>query len=178
VFTEAFGDTRALQLDAAVQVREGRREDAAALATLHAESWQLAYRGIIPDRQLRALLLPHDYRWWRQRLNSTTSTLVLTVDGVVAGYATYGRARHKTGAGEIYELYLGPSYQGMGLGMQLFESVRERLDRAGMNGLVVWVLAENTPAITFYRKQGGRVVKRIVDRFATVNLAKWAFLWP
>lgn len=47
--------------------------------------------------------------------------LVVEVAGVVAGYATLGlsRARGLPHDGEIYELYLRPEYQGIGLGSLL-----------------------------------------------------------
>ena len=48
--------------------------------------------------------------------------LVIEVAGVIAGYATLGlnRARSLPQEGEVYEIYLRPEYQGIGLGRILF----------------------------------------------------------
>ncbi len=159
-------------------VRDGRPQDAVALSCLHVESWQLAYRGIIPDRQLRATLATHDLSWWRRRLGASSPPLVLIADDRIAGYATYGRSRVARGPkGEIFELYLAPVFQGLGLGADLFETARERLDRAGLDGLVVWVLSDNTPALRFYRRHGGREAGRAVELFGTARLKKTALVW-
>ena len=58
--------------------------------------------------------------------------------------------------GEIYELYLAPIYQGLGFGERLFETCRFRLDKARLDGLIVWALNENEAAIDFYVRRGGR----------------------
>ena len=87
--------------------------------------------------------------------------LVLDAAGVVAGYATFGRSRgSRIYQGEIYELYLAPVYQGIGLGEHLFEACRNRFDDRSLNGLMVWALAENDDAVDFYWRRGGRPVGR------------------
>ena len=58
--------------------------------------------------------------------------------------------------GEIYELYLDPIYQGLGLGEHLFEGCRHTLDMRKLNGLIVWALLDNTAACDFYWRRGGR----------------------
>ena len=78
--------------------------------------------------------------------------------------------------GEIYELYLAPPFQGLG-SVSLFESCRAGLDERRLNGLIVWALAENTPAIEFYWRRGGRPVMRAFDRIGGAKLEKIAFTW-
>jgi ribosomal protein S18 acetylase RimI-like enzyme len=70
---------------------------------------------------------------------------VLDVGGTVAGYATLGlnRARSLPQEGEIYELYLKPEFQGVGLGKRLFTEARQLLDSLGCKGVVVWCLEDN-----------------------------------
>ena len=60
--------------------------------------------------------------------------------------------------GEIYELYLDPIYQGLGLGEHLFEGCRHALDMRKLNGLIVWALLDNTAACDFYWRRGGRPI--------------------
>jgi ribosomal protein S18 acetylase RimI-like enzyme len=80
-------------------------------------------------------------------VRGSTSILVLDVGGTVAGYATLGlnRARSLPQEGEIYELYLKPEFQGVGLGKRLFTEARQLLDSLGCKGVVVWCLEDNHP---------------------------------
>jgi len=104
--------------------------------------------------------------------------LVTEAGGTLAGYATAGFARSKGHhQGEIYELYLAPIYQGLGLGEHLFEGCRYRLDERRLNGLIVWSLTENLNAVDFYERRGGRRVARATERFGRTKLDKLALGW-
>jgi ribosomal protein S18 acetylase RimI-like enzyme len=104
---------------------------------------------------------------------------VLEAGGEVCGYATFGpnRARNLAQKGEIYELYLKPEYQGVGLGTRLFLAARRELTRFGCDSVVVWALAENDSACRFYKNAGGRKVARASERFGDVLLTKIAYAW-
>ncbi|MGH6816501.1 MAG: GNAT family N-acetyltransferase, partial [Hyphomicrobiaceae bacterium] len=121
-----------------MKVRRSKPDDATALAQVFAESWRLAYRGIIPYLHLENLIQRRDTSWWKNSLRGQEPILVLEAGGTAAGYATCGasrtRGRHE---GEIYELYLTPNYQGLGLGEYLFEACRYELDQRRLNGLLV-----------------------------------------
>ena len=79
--------------------------------------------------------------------------------------------------GEIYELYLKPEYQGVGLGSRLFAAAREKLAGHGLKGMVVWALEENDNAMSFYIGAGGRDVAEGVEVFDQKALKKIAFVW-
>src|SRR6185437_9783428 len=98
----------------------------------------------IPHLHLDELIRQRTAEWWRDAIKSGDSTLVLELDAKLAGYATLGAARQRGSyQGEIYELYLDPYHQGMGLGELLFEGCRHALDMRKLNGLVVWALHDN-----------------------------------
>jgi ribosomal protein S18 acetylase RimI-like enzyme len=105
--------------------------------------------------------------------------LVVEVGGKLAGYATIGRnrARELAQQGEIYELYLRPEYQGIGLGSRLFAAARERLADSGLVGMVVWALEENAGALSFYEGAGGRDIAEGVEIFDQKAVKKVAFIW-
>jgi ribosomal protein S18 acetylase RimI-like enzyme len=105
--------------------------------------------------------------------------LVVEIGGTVAGYATLGRnrARGLTQQGEIYELYLRPEYQGIGLGSRLFAAAREKLAASGLKGMVVWALEDNGGALSFYEGAGGRDAAEGVEVFDQKALKKVAFVW-
>lgn len=162
-----------------VCIRAPRLDDAEDLVRVFRDSWRLAYAGIIPADQLDRIILRRDDAWWRNAIASSEQMLILEVSGVVAGYATYGPARTRGRfQGEIYELYLLPSHQGLGFGEHLFEACRNRLDERGLRGLVVWALIENAVACAFYWRRGGRPLASTVESFGKAKLEKAAFTWP
>ena len=161
-----------------VSVRQARLRDAPALAEVFAESWLLAYRGIIPHGHLTTMIARRGAGWWRDSLKRPDNIIVLEAGGRPAGYATFGPTRAAGRLrGEIYELYLGPHYQGLGFGERLFESARQRLDDLRLEGLLVWALADNEPACDFYWRRGGRPVGRSTERFGGKALPKTGFGW-
>ena len=161
-----------------IDIRKAEVRDAAAIADVHQEAWRGAYSGVIPHRALNRMINRRGPEWWANALRSGDSTFVLEVGGEVAGYATWGSARSR-GAyqGEIYEIYLAPSYQGLGFGELLFEACRHALDERRVKGLICWALSENTPAIDFYWRRGGRPIAKAFDRIGGAKLEKVAFAW-
>jgi ribosomal protein S18 acetylase RimI-like enzyme len=119
-----------------------------------------------------------DSGWWASAIRSGDNLLVLEIDGTVVGYATWGVARAR-GAyqGEIYELYLAPTYQGLGFGEHLFEACRHAMDQRKLKGLVCWALAENSAAIGFYWRRGGRPIAQSFENIGGARLEKIAFAW-
>ena len=164
---------------AKLAIRSLRTNDAPAVAAVFHDSWRLAYDGLIPATHLNQIINRRTEAWWASPARGRERNLVLEFEGKVAGYAAFGAARSRSRAmGEIYELYLGPIYQGVGLGEHLFEACRHQLDRAKCKGLLVWALAENTQATNFYWRRGGRPVASTVETLAGKKLEKIAFTWP
>lgn len=163
----------------AVDIRKAEPRDANAIAEVHREAWQGAYAGIIPHRALTAMINRRGGQWWANAIRRAATVLVIEVGGKVAGYATLGRnrARELKQEGEIYELYLKPECQGVGLGSRLFGAARERLAAHGLKGLVVWALEDNVNAVSFYLGAGGRDIAEGVEVFDQKALRKIAFVW-
>lgn len=161
-----------------IKVRKGEVADAEAVAEIFRESWRQAYRGIIPHLHLENMIRKRGPEWWTKVIRSADGLLALEVSQTVAGYATLGAAR--TGGpyqGEIYELYVAPTYQGLGFGEHLFEACRDSLDRKRFNGLIVWALIDNAMATAFYWRRGGRPVAQAFERIGGAKLEKVAFAW-
>jgi ribosomal protein S18 acetylase RimI-like enzyme len=163
----------------AIDIRKAEPRDAAAIADVHYEAWRGAYAGIIPHRALNAMLNRRGRDWWANAIRRAAFILVVDVGGQIVGYATLGRnrARELPQQGEIYELYLKPEWQGIGLGTRLFAAARQKLAVHRLKGLVVWALEDNTGALGFYSGAGGRDVAEGVEVFDQKALRKVAFVW-
>lgn len=159
--------------------RRALKEDAQEIALVHDESWNNAYSGMVPHQALSRMIRRRDSAWWADAIARKTVILVVEINDQIIGYATLGRNRVKTLPfdGEIYEIYLLPEYQGIGLGTKLFIAARSELSRRGLKGTVVWALEDNNPALNFYKNAGGREIAEGKENFDGKDLQKVAFSW-
>ena len=164
-----------------IVVRRGKLSDAKVLAEIFRDSWRGAYRGIIPHLHLEGMVGRRGAQWWTSAIRSRESVLVVSCSREVVGYATFGlsRTRGKVGKaeGEIFELYMSPIHQGLGLGEHLFEGARHALEMRGHAGLIVWALADNESAIQFYWRRGGKPIAETSELIGGAKLRKVAFEW-
>jgi len=162
-----------------IETRPARPDDAVCLAETHDEAWRTAYQGLIPGPELEKLITRRGPSWWDTAIRRGSRISLLIFGDEIAGYANYGRNRAKSlpYAGEVYELYLRPEYQGLGFGRRLFSNTKRDLAQSGQTSMVVWVLSDNEPAVAFYRALGGRTIARSTERFGDKVLDKVAFAW-
>ena len=162
-----------------IDIRKAEPADATAVAEVHHSAWRGAYDGIIPHGALNRMIGRRDCDWWSGAIRRAANVLVVELGGEIVGYATLGRNRAPKlpQQGEIYELYLKPEYQGIGLGSRLFAAARAQLASLGLKGLVVWALEDNGGALSFYSGHGGRDVAEGVEVFDAKALRKVAFIW-
>jgi ribosomal protein S18 acetylase RimI-like enzyme len=134
---------------------------------------------LIPGPELEKLVSRRGPSWWDTAIRRGSRISLLIFGDEIAGYANYGKNRAKSlpYAGEVYELYLKPEYQGLGFGRRLFTTAKRDLAQSGQTNMVVWVLSDNEPAVGFYRALGGRTVARSTERFGAKVLDKIAFAW-
>lgn len=162
-----------------IDIRPADPEDASAISETHAAAWENSYAGIIPHQSLREMIARRDTKWWERAIRRGTSVMVIDLGGVIPGYVTFGlnRARALPQDGEIYEIYLRPEYQGIGLGTRLFNAARKRLKTLKCDGLVVWALEDNINALRFYEGQGGKDIAEGYEDFAGKSIRKIAYIW-
>lgn len=161
-----------------IKVRKGKPTDAKSVAETFRDSWLQAYRGIIPHLHLENMIRRRGADWWAGAIRSGDALMVIEQNGIVVGYATFGFSRTKGPyQGEIYELYITPAYQGLGLGEHLFEACRYALDERRLRGMLVWALTQNSNATDFYWRRGGRPVKQAFETIGGKKLEKLAFAW-
>ena len=160
-----------------ITIRRPGRADAAGIAGVHDCAWRDAYRGVIPGRELERMIARRGPRWWDAAIARGSRLLVLDFEDSIGGYASYGRNRVPSlpYAGEMFELYLAPQFQGLGFGRRLFEAVRADLGDHGYRSLLVWALADNERALGFYERLGGQQVRRAPERFGAEMRERVAF---
>ena len=72
---------------AKVAIRSVRVSDAAALAAVFRDSWQLAYAGIIPALHLERIIGRREEAWWLAASRSKDRHIVLEFEGKVGADA-------------------------------------------------------------------------------------------
>ena len=142
------------------EIRNAQPDDAHAIAAVNVESWQAAYRGLLPDSVLAGLSVPDRERTWSKILvdpPARTAVLLATSDAVVLGFAAVGPDEDSTAAsqaGRLYAIYLRPNQWGCGIGAQLHNAAMDRLRTLGFTHATLWVLDGNERAIRFYHRNG------------------------
>ncbi len=141
-------------------VRNALPEDAAAIANIHVETWQHAYKGLIPDAYLSTLSILDRTRTWQDMLadeGSGNRFLVAEMDGKIVGWCSLCKSRDedaKTLCGEVGGIYVHPTAQKQGAGKALLQQGLKILIEMGFTQATLWVLTSNQSAIDFYESQG------------------------
>ncbi len=138
-------------------VREAQLADAEAIAALHLRTWQIAYRGLVPDDVLDAFDVGEWITHRRERLpDPSIHVFVAEADGEVGGFVAVGPSRDgdMTGEGELYALYVDPKRWGRGLGRALIDAAEGRMRDLGFHEAGLWVLEANARARRFYELAG------------------------
>jgi GNAT superfamily N-acetyltransferase len=165
-----------------MHIRPATVHDAAAIATVHVESWRTTYRGIVPAEFLARLSSAQRQQFWRQVLTDPDSrTRVYVAEderGQIVGFAAGGpeRSGDPVYTGELYAIYLYAQHQGQGIGRQLAITLVHRLIQDGMTALLLWVLAAN-PARQFYERLGGQPVYEKTVTIGGAPLIEVAYGW-
>ena len=145
-------------------IREASIEDAAAIADLHVRSWQVAYRGIVPDAILDGFSIASRRDFWTRTIRRAAADpseeariWVIEETGLVRGFAATRPSRDEDatpGTGEVNSIYLAPEAWGRGLGATLLAQATDDLESRGWAPLVLWVIEANAGARRFYERAG------------------------
>jgi GNAT superfamily N-acetyltransferase len=133
--------------------------DAKAIASVHVETWRVAYVGIIPAKVLDGLSIDERAVKWEETIAGLGAgeRVEVAVDGerlVAFVYTGACRDEDAFGVGELYAIYVAPSHWGSGTAPALLASARRALVDAGHDQAVLWVLEDNARARSFYERDG------------------------
>ena len=139
-------------------LRPAQPDDAMAVARVHVRSWQVAYRGLVPDQHLDALR-PEEraQRYDFAAIDPLKPRTILAIeDGSILGFAATAPSREPDlpNHGELWALYVDPPHWGRGIGLALVSAARHRLCELGYRESVLWAMAGNVRADRFYRIDG------------------------
>jgi ribosomal protein S18 acetylase RimI-like enzyme len=139
-----------------VFLRRAEPGDNDAVAEVHVRSWQVGYRGLLPDEYLDVLdPVDRASRYTFADMDLRHPQTKVSVDGdEICGFATVGPCRDEDmpSAGELYGIYVHPDWWNRGVGRILINDARERLFDLGFHEAVLWVLVGNERAERFYHK--------------------------
>lgn len=140
-------------------LRRAQVEDAPKLAKVHVDSWQAAYRGIVPDIYLQGFTCAKREKAFQQALTARTEeTYLLEEKDTPIAILTIGPSRDDDLdvhlVGELWGIYISPDYWRRGIGRTLVKEAEHFLHARGYLEIVLWVLEENTAARQFYETMG------------------------
>jgi GNAT superfamily N-acetyltransferase len=161
-------------------IRDATLDDARAIARVHTESWQVSYRGILPDTVLDKIDVGQRLASRERILTAKNGLHLVAYDvshGDVVGFCDAGASREPLYAGEVYAIYFAHHAKRYGLGTEMFERVRDWLPTHGMRSMIVWVLANNPHARRFYEAVGGRVAHTKQTHVAGFPVVEQAYVW-
>lgn len=162
-------------------VRPAREDDIPCIARVHVESWRTTYRGIVSDSFLAGLSCQKQEDRHRRHMaqpGSVHFVAELPHDGIV-GFLSGGRERSGDihFPGELYAIYLLDPYRRQGIGSALVQQWAASLRRTALNSALVWVLADNKPAVTFYQRLGGKLLRERIIEIGGASLRELAYGW-
>lgn len=163
-------------------LRPVRPCDVAPLAGVHANSWRLAYAGLVPSAQLQRAEVSTTELWMKLFAESNPRVVPLAYDADgLGGFVVAGpnRTDHVRADGEIRALFLSPGVVGLGRGRTLFLAGCSALAQQGHRTLAVRCLEGNARARRFYERMGGTLVPyaRRHVLFLDQALPELTYLW-
>jgi ribosomal protein S18 acetylase RimI-like enzyme len=133
-------------------------EDCRAIAEVHVESWQRAYKGMLPEEYLASLSVDEREAMWRRMVEREPSHLVLArSDNQIVGFVAFGASRDEgtpTDRAEIWAIYVKPACWSTGAGRLLWLEALRRILAEAYKSISLWVIVGNERAVRFYERAG------------------------
>jgi ribosomal protein S18 acetylase RimI-like enzyme len=110
-----------------IEIRKAEKSDASGIAKVHIETWQFAYRGVMPDNFLDNLSIEKRTKRWEESLSvpkPESQSYVAVKDNKIIGFCSVGRCRDEDMnemTGELYAIYVDSNFMNKGAGSALQE---------------------------------------------------------
>jgi GNAT superfamily N-acetyltransferase len=158
--------------------------DAADIAALHAASWRMAYRGMLPDAFLDEQVDGERLEFWNARFNSTPPDrrLVLKAvgDGTLQGFVCVMLDLEPEWGARLDNIHVRHEHKGTGIGYELFKAARDWIASVEPGkAMHLWCIERNETARRFYERQGGVVAETAIRHVAMgLNVPELRYFWP
>lgn len=115
---------------------------------------------------------------WLESDRETNRLFGAYTGGEMAGYIATGRTKvdELLNLGEITGFFVRNKYRGKGIGRALLKAASEFLDKQGFSQIVIYNYARSR-ANAFYRRLGGKVLKREIQRPGGMALETDIFIY-
>ena len=155
---KAWGLSPSIQMGT-VHVRKAKVEDASAIAFVHVRSWQVAYRGHMPDEFLDGLDVEKRTHMWRELTRDPSKIILVAEDreGNIVGFSALGPSRDadaNPNTAEVGTIYVHPEKWEKGIGRALLSASLDQVRKREFNQVTLWVLEANQRARSFYESFG------------------------
>lgn len=163
-------------------IRLATPADATAIAQVRVMAWRTTYRGMIPAAYLDGMKVEDSAALWERILTAapnTTNTFVAEAEGMVVGFAS-GLMLPEPKLGfdaELSAVYLDPEHQRQAVGRRLVAGVAAAQLTHGATGLIVWVIAANKTARTFYESLGAELLVEQPFTWDGMDLVEAGYGW-
>ena len=154
-----------------IKVRPATLRDAKAIAELHNSTAQETFKSLLSNRSMPLPPVEKRLTFWREAITYSEPQVYVALDeDMVIGFVGFDRSRDKgtpPTMGEIWALYVAPSYWGKGVGLTLWDAAREGLQEEGCTHVSIWLPLASERALRFHELAG---FKRELNTAKTVSL--------
>ena len=145
--------------------RNANKNDVAAIANLHAESWRSTYRGMMSDAYLDGDVFEERFKHWKARFDLPKDNQYIIVaienDKLVGFACVFGDDDAKWGS-LIDNLHVRPDLKRQGIGKYLIQKAMSWVhEHYPEKGVYLWVFEDNIASRRFYEAIGGINVEKI-----------------
>jgi ribosomal protein S18 acetylase RimI-like enzyme len=153
------------------QVRPASAQDAAHIAELYAATAKEAFQSMRTGASVPAVPEVKNTAYWREAIQyAEPQVQVAVAAGELVGFVGFDRSRDPgtpNTMGEIWDIYVSPSYWSQGVGLALWDAAREGLQEEGCTHVSIWVPIANDRAMRFHELAG---FKREMNSAKTVPM--------
>jgi GNAT superfamily N-acetyltransferase len=142
-----------------VFVRSASVGDAEAIGRIHVDAWRRTYAGQMDPEFLAWMDAAHQAEMWGTRTQGPGRVAVAERAGATGGFVANGDRPDDdlpTSTGQVYAIYVDPPVQGTEVGAALMNYAVADLGASGYDAAVLWALASDPVARTFYERGGWR----------------------
>lgn len=147
-----------------ITYQAAKTEDAAAIAQLHALSWEQHYQDEFTQHYLEHEVRTDRLQVWTDRMKQPVAEqyVVLAKEGdELCGFACVYLNRDETWGALLDNLHVLQAHKGKGIGRKLMQVAAQWVLAEQHDSMMyLWVLTSNEGASTFYRQIGGEMVEK------------------